>query len=359
MGHDVEMPLPRPGPFGDLDPSSVTTITQLAELLRQCRVRAGNPSLRDIERLSGKRGHALPRSTVAGVLAGRRPPRRDLLLALLAAFGVPDGDRVVWTSAWERVVGGRAAELADVVVDPADGEPPDIWRFPPGEPVVITCGRIPASMGSNFTASDPRDPDYVDLLTYADPDALIHLFGHIRALNPDHDVKFATTSDLQPADYSSHLVVIGGSDFNMLTRDMFSTLHLPVKMSPRLPETDWLGLEVVDGEGTQRFSPVLGDEYGSRILHEDVILFFRGVNPVDRLRTITICAGMYARGTLAAARCLTDPVLGPANQAYLRRKVGANLHFGFVARAVVIDRMVAPPDLTDPGQRLYEWMRPE
>ena len=353
------MPLSRPGPFGDIDPSGVTTLTQLADLLRQCRVRAGNPSLRDIERLGEKRGYTLPRSTVAGVLAGRRAPRRDLLLALLDAFGLPEADWTAWTSAWEKTVGGRPEEPTDIVSAPADGEVPDIWRFPPGEPVVITCARIPESMGSRFAASDPRDPDYLDLLTYTDPDALIHLFGHIRALNPDHDVKFATTGELQPADYASHLVVIGGSDFNALTRDMFSTLQLPVKISPRLPETDWPGLEVVDGDGTRWFSPVLGDEYGGLILHEDVILFFRGVNPLDRRRTITICAGGYARGTLAAARCLTDPVLGPANQAYLRHKVGTNLHFGFVARAFIIDRMVAPPDLTDPGHRLYEWMRPE
>ncbi|WP_329056348.1 helix-turn-helix domain-containing protein [Amycolatopsis sp. NBC_01488] len=345
------MPLSRPGPPGELDPSGVTTLTQLAALLRQCRVRAGNPSLRDIERLGEKRGQVLPRSTVAGVLAGRRGPRRDLFLALLTAFGIPEDDRAAWTNAWEKAVAGEPD---------ADGEPaPDFWRFPPGEPVMITCGRIPESMVSNFSATDPRDPDHVDLLTYADLDALVHLYGHIRALNPLHDVKFATTSDLQPADYSSHLVMIGGSDFNLLTRDMFSTLRLPVKMSPRLPETDWLGLEVANGDGTQRFSPVLGDEYGARIPHEDVILFFRGVNPLDRRRTITICAGMYARGTLAAVRCLTDPVLGPRNQAYLRHQVGANLHFGFVARAFVIDRVVAPPDLTDPGHRLYEWMRPE
>ncbi|GLY34091.1 hypothetical protein Amsp01_001150 [Amycolatopsis sp. NBRC 101858] len=334
------------------------TLTQLADLLRQCRLRAGNPSLRDIERLGEKRGQTLPRSTVAGVLGGRRAPRRELLLALLAAFGIPDGDWAAWTSAWERAVAGRPAD-ADLVPVAEEGEPPDIWRFPADDPVVITCGRLPESMVNNLPSSDPRDPDYVDLLTYADPDALVHLFGHIRALNPDNDVKFATTGELQPADYASHLVVIGGSDFNVLTRDMFSALHLPVKMSPRIPEVDWLGLEVGNGEGAQRFSPVLGDDYGDHILHEDVILFFRGVNPADRRRTITICAGVYARGTLAAARCLTDPVLGPANQAYLRQKVGTNLHFGFVARAFIIDRMVATPDLTDPGHRLYEWMRPE
>lgn len=348
------MPLSRSGPFGDLDPSGVTTLTQLAALLRQCRVRAGNPSLRDIERLGEKRGHVLPRSTVNGVLTGRRGPRRDLLLALLDAFGVPDGDRAAWTNAWERAVAGQPAE---VVYEDA----PDIWRFPPDEPVMITCGRIPESAAGKFGPSDPRDPDYVDLLTYADPDALVHLFGHIRALNPENDVRFARTDELQTADYASHLVVVGGSDFNELTRDMFSALHLPAKISVRMDETDWLGVEVLDGDEPRRFSPVRDDAYGTgkQILHEDVILFFRGVNPLDRRRTITICAGGYARGTLAAARCLTDPVLGPANQAYLRGRIGDNQHFGFVARAFVIDRVVAPPDLTNPEHRLYEWTRPE
>jgi hypothetical protein len=359
MGHDVQMPLSRPGPSGDLDPSGVTTLTQLAALLRQCRVRAGNPSLRDIERTAGKRGRALPRSTVAGVLAGRRRPRRELLLDLLDALGVPAEGKAAWTSAWEKAVGGWPEESPEAAAAPANDGFPDLWRFPPAEPVMITCGRIPESMVNNFSASDRRDPDYVDLLTYADPDALVHLFGHIRALNPAHDVKFATTSNLQPADYSSHLVLIGGSDFNLLARDMFSTLRLPVKMSPRLTESDWLGLEVTDGGRTQRFSPVLDDDYGSRTLREDVILFFRGVNPVAPPRTITICAGMYARGTLAAAQCLTDPPFGPRNQAYLRRKVGGHRHFGFVARARVMNGMVAPPDLTNPAHRLYEWMRPE
>ncbi|MBE8523531.1 helix-turn-helix domain-containing protein [Amycolatopsis sp. H6(2020)] len=350
----------QPGRSDEVDPSDVVTATQLAALLRRCRLRAGNPGLREIERLGRRRGHALPRSTVAGVLAGRRRPRRDLMLALLDVFGVPDAYIGSWASAWERAAAGQSDETASDSDSLSEATSVgNIWRFPENEPVMITCGQISSTMPSHVSAMDPRDPDYVELLKYADPDALVHLFGHIRALNPAHEVKYSTTDDMQPADYSSHLVVVGGTDFNLLTRDIFSTLQLPVNMPLRSPEAEWLGFEAVDGDEIHRFSPVLDDSYGTRILHEDVILFFRGVNPVDRRRTITICAGLYARGTLAAAQCLTDPLVGPVNQAYLRMKVAENRHFGFIARAFVINGMVAPPDLTIPGHCLYEWTRPE
>jgi len=350
----------QPGRSDEVDPSNAATVAQLAALLRRCRLRAGNPGLREIERLGKRRGNALPRSTVARVLSGQRRPRRDLMLALLDVFGVPDTHIGSWASAWERVVAGHPDDIdvdSDSISEAADEY--DIWRFPENEPVIITCGQIPDITSSHVSAADPRDPDYVELLKYADPDALVHLFGHIRALNPAHDVKYLTADDMQPADYSSHLVVVGGSDFNLLTRDMFSTLQLPVKMPLRSPEAEWLGFEVVDGDEIRRFAPILDDAYGSQILHEDVVLFFRGVNPVDRRRTITICAGLYARGTLAAAQCLTDPLVGPANQAYLRTKVGDNRHFGFIARAFVINGTVALPDLTIPGLCLYEWTRSE
>jgi len=207
--------------------------------------------------------------------------------------------------------------------------------------------------------SDPRDPDYVELLTYADPDALLHLYGHLRALNPRLEVRLSTTAELHPADYATHLVILGGTDFNVLTRDMLSALHLPIRMPLRSPDSTWSGFEVTEGGDVRRFCPTLENAYGSRILREDVVLFFRGVNPINTRCTITICAGLYARGTLAAVRCLTDPVLGPANQSYLQRDVATNRHFGFLARALVINGIVVPPDLTVAENRLYEWTLPK
>jgi hypothetical protein len=364
VGHDVTMVPPLPGKPGDVRPSEVETVAQLAASLRQLRLRAGNPALREIERLGSRHGRALPRSTVAGVLAGRHKPRRDLLLDLIEVLGVPEDDFADWVAAWEKVMTEPPGEEPpDPGNDAAEPLPPqagsEIWRFPSDESVIITCGRLPEHSRNQASVDDPRDPDHVELLSYTDPDALLNLYGHLRAVNPTLEVRFSTTAELHPSDYSDHLVVLGGPDFNVLTRDMLATLRLPIRMPLRSPESDWIGFEITHEGETFTFTPSLDSVYGSETLHEDVILFFRGVNPVNRQRTVTICAGVFARGTLAAVQCLTDPVLGSKNQAYLRHRFAGNRHFGFIARAFVINGMVAPPDLTIPEHRLYEWARPE
>jgi hypothetical protein len=360
-------PLPPEKP-GDVGPSEVETLAHLAASLRQLRLRAGNPALREIERLGKRHGHPLPRSTVAGVLSGRHKPRRDLLLALIDVLGVRKEDTAGWVAAWEKVIAGQPDEDpvdtgndALGLVPPAagSGRERDIWYFPSDEPVTIACSPLPDHLRNRASLDDPRDPDYVELLSYGDADALLHLHGHLRALNPDLEVRFSATTELHPSDYSNHLVALGGTDFNMVTRDVLSTSQLPVRMPLRMGDTDWIGVETFADGKVLKFAPRLDNVYGARILHEDVILFFRGVNPVNRKRTITICAGVFARGTLAAVQCLTDPVLGPTNQSYLQEKLAGNRHFGFVARAFVINGVVAPPDLMIPEHRLYEWTRPE
>ncbi len=38
--------------------------------------------------------------------------------------------------------------------------------------------------------TDPLDPDFIELYRYSDPDALLELFGHLRAANPASPVQF-------------------------------------------------------------------------------------------------------------------------------------------------------------------------
>ena len=37
--------------------------------------------------------------------------------------------------------------------------------------------------------TDPLDPDFISVYRYSDPDALIELFGHLRAANPTSPVR--------------------------------------------------------------------------------------------------------------------------------------------------------------------------
>lgn len=89
-------------PRDDIDPLDATTVAEFAECLREVRLRAGNPSYRALQRWGERNRIPLPRSTVQDALAGRRLPRKALVLALVRALGIPAGDRR-WEIAWIRL----------------------------------------------------------------------------------------------------------------------------------------------------------------------------------------------------------------------------------------------------------------
>jgi hypothetical protein len=362
------MPTPAHRPDG-IDPSSAATVTELAMLLGRLRLRAGNPALREIERLGRNRGVVLPRTTIAEVLAGRRTPRLQVLLALVEVLGTPEDQLPLWAAAWEHIIERQQDREPHATEDDGSrqvvGYPVDamaresyVWRFPDDHPVTLVCAQLPERVREPTPYTDPEDPDYSELLTYADRDALLYLYGHVRALNPHLEVRISTTASLRSADYLTHLVILGGTDFNVLTRDMLSVLRLPVRMPMRTEDQEWIGFEVIEEGDERRICPVLEEAYGRNVLREDVLLFFRGVNPFNSDCTITICAGIFARGTLAAVRLLTDPMLGQSNEAYLEERFSESSSFGFIARAMVTNGAVVPPDLSLAENRLYEWMSP-
>ena len=56
------------------------------------------------------------------------------------------------------------------------------WHFPDAGLVTFVCAQLPDDQIGPF--GDPSDPNYTELQTYADIDALMELHGHIRAENP-------------------------------------------------------------------------------------------------------------------------------------------------------------------------------
>lgn len=139
----------------------------------------------------------------------------------------------------------------------ATAAPHGLWHFPDGYDIIIVCARLPRdlvhSMGSY---TDPNDPDYVELYTYADPDALIELFGHVRALNPTSEVRFKTVDQLDRDDYTKHLVLLGGVDWNRLTRELLERVDVPVEQITRPSTAEPSGFEVTD-HGTRMYSPIV------------------------------------------------------------------------------------------------------
>ncbi|WP_330844541.1 hypothetical protein [Actinophytocola sp.] len=214
---------------------------------------------------------------------------------------------------------------------------------------------LPPEYLRSIPYTDPNAPDYVDLYKFADLDALFELFGHVRAANPLNNVRVRTPNEVTTDDYTSHLVVLGGVDWNRTTAVLLHRLELPVRQLPRPDEGEAGGFVVGEGEDQKLFAPVLEKVGGNEALVEDVAHFFRAPSPFNEQRTITICNGMYGRGTYGAVRALTDVRFRARNEKYLRERFAGKDTFSILSRVKVFLGVAVTPDWSSSEDLLHEW----
>ncbi len=227
----------------------------------------------------------------------------------------------------------------------------DFWTFEQEQDITIVCPPLPEEYRRHLAYADPESADFVSLYTYADPDALIELFGHIRARNPEALVTFHTADELSSHHYTAHLVLLGGVDWNSVTRDVIERVDLPVEQVSRDDDAEQGGFRVWQNGRSILVEPQFD---GGRLV-EDVALFYRGISPFNRKRTVTMCNGMYGRGTLGAVRALTDVRFGDRNEAYARERFGDAESFSIISRVPVVGGQGLTPDWTLEENRLHEW----
>ncbi|MFI6096361.1 helix-turn-helix domain-containing protein [Lentzea sp. NPDC051213] len=242
---------------------------------------------------------------------------------------------------------------------PAEAAPPfadDLWRFPPNEDITIVCSELPRRLLEPLPFTDPEDPDFVELYRLSDLDSLLELHGHIRAANPGSNVHVRAGSSCLASDvYTSHLVLLGGVDWNHVTAEVMHRIDLPIRQQSRAEESHTGAFEVVVDENRTTFRPILRDSGNRQVLEEDIAHFYRSHNPFNRKRTVTICNGVYPRGTLGAVRALTDARFRDRNNAYLRSRFAGYHTFSLISRVHVLLGSVVTPDWTTPEFRLHEW----
>jgi transcriptional regulator with XRE-family HTH domain len=230
------------------------------------------------------------------------------------------------------------------------------WRlltYPDQKDITIVCPELPAELRDTMPYTDLASPDYVALYRYADPDALIELYGHLRAANQANTVNFRIASELTPDDYTTHLVLLGGVDWNVVTRDLLNRVDIPVRQAARDTHSETGSFQVV--ATGQEFRPVLRDSRDEQVLIEDVAFFYRGPSPYNQQRTVTLFNGMYARGTLGVVRALTDTKFHVRNEDYLRERFGEHVAYSLITRVPVANGRVVTPDWSVPDVVLYEW----
>jgi hypothetical protein len=240
------------------------------------------------------------------------------------------------------------------------------WRFRDGNTITIVCAPWPQHMLRQMPYTNINDPDYIELLTYSELDALWELHGHVRATNPAIQVNRRLAGTLTPDDYSSHVVSLGGVDWNTATRDTLTSLQVPVRQVADWDTQDGQYFEVRDGGKTVKYRPRLRKATEAEkaanavaaekgILLEDVALFARAVSPFNERRTVTICNGMYGRGTYGAVRALTDARFRDRNAEYLRTKFGNSDAYCLLTRVPIVDGATLTPDWTTGKYTLFEW----
>jgi hypothetical protein len=233
------------------------------------------------------------------------------------------------------------------------------YRFPEDEDVTIVCAQLPLAMLETMPYTDPSDPDFIDLYRYAELDSLFELHGHLRASNPTTRVELRFAHALATDDYTAHLVSLGGVDWNLATSSVLDRLQLPVKQFANWHEQDGAYFEVAEADGRKITHHAVLEQSGrKKILREDVALFARGVSPFNRKRSVTICNGMYGRGTYGAVRALTDERFRDRNMEYIQARFAGSETFCILTRVTVENGKTLTPDWTLPDTRLFEWSGP-
>jgi hypothetical protein len=219
-------------------------------------------------------------------------------------------------------------------------------------PVIVICPTAPPDVQGPL--ADEQNPNFTKLRQYGDLDALIELYGHLRAENPTLDVFHRTTTAVMADDFSSHVILLGGIGWNKVAaRFQRATSQVPIEQTA----VDDLQGEIfnIESSGGQKcFTPEYEDLGEGKELIADVGYLARLRNPFQHSRTLTICNGIHSRGVFGAVRCLTDARVREANEKYLAERFPGG-EFAILFRVPVVENQTLSPDLQDPSARLYEW----
>ncbi|WP_250030921.1 helix-turn-helix domain-containing protein [Paractinoplanes maris] len=236
----------------------------------------------------------------------------------------------------------------------------DFWSYPAGHHVIVVAAQLPEELRARMPYTNPDDADYVELYNFADPDALVEISRYLYRANPDDDlvtVEWKRSHELTSRDLTTDLIVLGGVDWNTVAADMMYRLDLPVKQHSFFERGELKGsFEVVDPPDEVRtYQANLVQVRDRPKLITDVALFARAPNPYNPAATVTMCNGLFGRGTLGAVLALTDRRTRETNSAYLRSKFPPESTYCLLFNVHVGGGRAVPPNWADGSSVLYEW----
>jgi transcriptional regulator with XRE-family HTH domain len=312
----------------------------------------------------------------------RRPPTLESLLqaarhVIVAHDGEPPGE--LRKAAEELQHYASVHEALTLLAQAADEVAPESEQAQ----TLATALATFESVGVQY--ANPWHPNAIQSLHNGDADAVMELVGHVRAENPGTDVRWMAADELTRDDLTNHVIVLGEGNSARTespTRTVGGTLEylrnrLDLPVASQLleaegdPEYDsefvvWLDDEGrPDPRGSRRETHAprfMIDRAGERVRDEgqprleyDVALLGRFPNPLNLSATVTICSGIFSRGTYGAVRALTDATLRARNERYLAGHFDLQ-NFWLLLHVPVFPgptgALTLTPDLTRPFHRL-------
>jgi transcriptional regulator with XRE-family HTH domain len=293
----------------------------------------------------------------ATFFATARSKARDGVVRRVTEAQLTDQERAQRESLLSELMTLRTRAVKDGDAKAADG-PTSTWHFPDLKDITIVCAPLSEKLRSGIPYADPDNPHFVETYRYADLDALIELHGHLRAFNPQNQVNIRLPFELTEDDLTTHLVLLGGVDWNDLTRDLQERMELPVRQVSKEaadPEILDAWFEVTEDGRRREFRPRLGRAGTHNVLLQDVAYFYRATSPFNNKRTITVCNAMYGRGVYGAVRTLTDTKFRDRNEDRVLERFGGREQFSVLMRVQIFQNKVITPDWTQANMRLHEW----
>jgi transcriptional regulator with XRE-family HTH domain len=289
---------------------------------------------------------------------------------LLSADELTEQERERESELYDELIALRERAQSTNIPTTAKGPRSALWHL--AEPMAIS-----------IVCSDAKEPppyakaphlNYSRTARYADLDALITVFGQVKADNPPPRMVRIVPAGRLVQDFAlNHLIIIGGTAVR--AQDQRETqpgsadgprvraandsarwfaqdipLPIPEEITDTDPVTHLFRCSI--GPEAREFGS-LRDAEGN--LLQDVGLIARGPHPIIPGGTVTLLSGITSRGVHGAAQCFIDMHVRDMNERYLETALGNVESFCILMSIPVQNDVALPPNLWREGTRLYEW----
>ena len=221
-----------------------------------------------------------------------------------------------------------------------------LWRFPDESAISIVCSDAPQVDRPAY--ADQGHLNYSRYARHADLDALIEVYGQVRADNPGNWIRILSPRSLAHDFALNHLVIIGGAA--VVDAAPWFTQGVPL---PTVHESGATHIFTYEVGGELREFASTRDDDGN--MTHDVGFIARAPHNIVPGHTVTVLGGITSRGVHGAALAFSDPHLRDANLRYLMDAFPDTDTFCILMRVPVRNDAALPPNLSNDDVRLYEW----